>query len=67
MRWLRDQLLRIPVVALCVAAIALFALLLLIGDRAGENGVLFVRRTDSNGGKVGLTTNALDGRVFNGK
>src|ERR1700730_7403323 len=42
MRWLRDQLLRIPVLALCAAAVALFALLSLIGDRAGEAGVLFV-------------------------
>ena len=42
MRWLRDQLLRIPVLALCAAAIGLFALLSLIGDRAGEAGVLFV-------------------------
>src|SRR5882724_4605059 len=42
MRWLRDQLLRIPVLALCAVAVVLFALLSLIGDRAGENGVLFL-------------------------
>ena|SRR2546430_832744 len=42
MRWIRDQLLRIPVLALCVAGVTLFALLSVVGDRAGESGVLFV-------------------------
>jgi hypothetical protein len=42
MRWLCEQLLRIPVLVLCVAAVTLFALLSVIGDRAGESGVLLV-------------------------
>ena len=42
MGWLRDRLLGIPVIVLSAVAVALFAALSLIADRAGEIGVLLI-------------------------